>query len=118
MAIAGKLAPPGQRGSAVNKTSSHDGNSGTPFLNWLPFLVLAACIGWMAYGFVTYPYAPIKPCGHNVFCDKRHAEYTQAEYEQFRYWEMIFIMSWPFGMASGYVIRRRRRKSAIVEEQE
>ena len=64
----------------------------------------------MAYGFITYPYAPIKPCDQNMYCDKRHAEHTQAEYEGFRFWERLLFISWPFGMASGYLIRRQKRQ--------
>jgi hypothetical protein len=82
-----------------------------PVLHFLPYLIVAWCMGWMAYGFINYPYAPIKPCEHRVYCDKRHNEYTQAEYERFRYWETGLFMSWPFGMASAYVMRRRRRTS-------
>jgi len=84
--------------------------SGKPFLHWLPHLVLAWCIGWMGYGFVTYPHAPIKPCGDNAYCDKRHAAYTEAEYEAFRRWQTILFVSWPFGIASGYLIRRKRQR--------
>jgi len=80
-----------------------------PFLYWLPYLVLAWCIGWLVYGFIMYPYAPIKPCEENMYCDKRHGEHTLVEYEQFRYWENILFISWPFGIVSGYLIRKNRR---------
>ena len=93
-------------------------NRRIPFIPLLPYLVMAWCIGWMVYGFITYPYAPIKPCRNDLFCDKRHNEYTQVEYEQFRYWEMVLFMSWPFGIASGYVIRKRRRQAASIEARE
>jgi hypothetical protein len=102
--------------SAVNKPVLLDSTPGFPFLRVLPYLVVAWCIGWMAYGFFMYPNAPIKPCGNSTFCDKRHTEHTKAEYEQFSYWEMVLVMSWPFGMVSGYVIRRRKRPLAIIEE--
>jgi hypothetical protein len=90
---------------------------GRGLLHWLPYVVLAGCIGWMAYGFLTYPHAPITPCGINGFCDKRHGEHTLEEYERFRFWEMMLFLSWPFGMASGYVIQKRHRQSSRTEDQ-
>jgi hypothetical protein len=89
---------------------------GRTFLHWLPYLIIVWCLGWMAYGFLTYPYAPIKPCGTYTFCDKRHVEQTRQEYERFRYWEMLLFMSWPAGMVSGFVIRKRHRQLLNVKE--
>lgn len=96
------------------KSPDHSNSAGPHFRTWLPYLLIAWCLGWMAYGFVAYPNAPIKPCGDHVFCDKRHALHSEAEYEQFRHWQVVLFMSWPFGMGGGYVIRKRSRKSAIA----
>jgi len=64
----------------------------------------------MAYGAIRYPHAPIKPCGNDTYCDKRHdVHFTADEYTAFRRWELLLFLSWPFGMAGGYVIRKRRK---------
>ncbi|WP_296953248.1 hypothetical protein [uncultured Massilia sp.] len=90
-------------------TGSHEGKRGMSFGRLLPYLVIAWCLGWMGYGFASYPYAPLKPCGRDVFCDKRNNEYTLREYEDFRYWETVLFVSWPFGMVAGYVLKKRKQ---------
>lgn len=75
--------------------------------------ILAVCAGLLAYGFIRYPDAPIRPCGANQFCGKHDRPHSEEQYNGFLAWEEAFVISLPFGFAAGFLLERRNRRRAF-----
>lgn len=62
-------------------------------LKILPGLALIVCIVLLAYGFIVYTSAPIRPDGI-YFVDKSGSKYTYEQFRTFQKWEVAYIVSW------------------------
>ena len=77
------------------------------------FGVLFVCV--FAYGFVTYPDAPIRRCGADQFCGKSNKPHSEQEFKDFTNWESMLVLSFASAFVAGYVLQRRRRRSAAQD---
>ena len=69
--------------------------------------VVALGFAWFSWGLVTFPDAPIRPCGAS-YCGKQSQPRTQVDFERFRTWETGFMVGWPVVLASfGWLVRKR-----------
>ncbi len=74
------------------------------------FGVLFVCV--FAYGFVTYPDAPIRRCGADQFCGKSNRPHTEQEFKEFTSWESMLLASFASAFVAGHLLERRRRRRA------
>lgn len=72
-------------------------------------LVLSGCIALLAVGFLSFPDSPIKPCGNlngTQFCGRYGAPHSIDDYENFKLWERLLFITWPFGLFSAYYLKK------------
>lgn len=81
-------------------------------LRYVSMVLFGALVVVMAYGFYTFPAAPIRYV-HRQYVDKRGQIHTRDEFERLHVWERIFVASWIASAISGvsyqYVKRQQRR---------
>ncbi|MEO6276723.1 hypothetical protein [Roseateles sp.] len=86
-----------------------------PRLRRLLWVLCGIAITWFAtlfvYGFVSFPFAPYKPCGTGAYCDKGGQLHSVADYESFSRWETLFKLSCPFGFVAGVLAWRLRGRN-------
>jgi len=76
----------------------------------LSAVVVAWCAGLFAYGVVSFPANPYKPCGEVTYCDKLGRQHSKAEFEAFSHWNRLLLWSWPFGVIAILAIQRMRAR--------
>lgn len=78
-------------------------------LKWVAVMLFALLILVMAYGFYSYPVAPIRYVD-GQYVDKRGSHHSIEEFERFRVWERVFIASWVGSAASAAALQYARRR--------
>lgn len=83
-----------------------------PKLQALLFCVVAECLAVFLYGLIVYTDAPYKLCGPDAYCGKTGKPHSFQDYQAWKRWEGILIVSWPFGMLASFGLSRLRKKPA------
>ena len=72
--------------------------------------VFAWCIVLFFYGAVMYTDAPYKPCDSGNYCGKTGRPHSRETYEDWKRWEGLLFVSWPFGMMASFGLSRLRKQ--------
>ena len=63
----------------------------------------------LVIGILFFSDAPIKPCGSldgTQFCGRYGAPHSLDDYENFKIWQKLLFIAWPFGIFSAYYIKK------------
>jgi len=80
------------------------------YLNIMGYSLTAFMAAVFFYGIVFYIDAPFKPCGAQ-FCGKTGKIHTLAEYQGFKRWEKMLLLTWAIGwpfQAGFWAVKRDR----------
>ncbi len=77
-------------------------------LQALLFGVIAGCMGLFLYGLLMYTDAPYQLCAGGAYCGKGGVPHSYATYMDWKRWEALLFVCWPFGMAAAFALRRLR----------
>jgi hypothetical protein len=78
-------------------------------LQALLFCVIACCATTFFYGLIMYTDAPYKPCAGGYYCGKAGERYSYEMYKEWKRWEGILFVCWPFGIIASYGLRDLRK---------
>lgn len=98
-------------GYTRRKPRGHESGNGTKMKrrNTLSMAIFATMCAVFVYGAIHFFDAPYRPCPEHGYCNKFGEARTESEFLAFSRWGNTFMLVWPLGMLTLFLLNRRRK---------